>query len=135
VHAHYGAIPAHVVLGLEAAAEDDLHARPSHHDDEPDHNHDDFESFVVVIPALNAPAILADRAARAAAGHDVLRVKGYAHIEGKPMRLLVQGVGRRIETRFERPWGPGVLPRGELVVIGLKGMDRGAVTKILRGEA
>ncbi len=135
VHAQHGAIPAAVLLGLDAAAEDDLHARPSHHDSEPDHNHDDFESFVAQIPVLSAPAVLAERAARAAAEHDVLRVKGYAHIEGKPMRLLLQGVGARVETRYERPWEPGMPRRGELVVIGLKGIDRGLVTKILRGEA
>ncbi len=135
VHAQHGAIPSQVLLGLGAAAEDDLHARPSHHDNEPDHHHDDFESFVATIPAVSAPSILAGRVARAAAGHDVLRVKGYAHIEGKPMRLLVQGVGTRVETRFERPWEPGKPPRGELVVIGLKGIDRDSVTKILVGDA
>ncbi len=135
VHAEHGAIPAEVLLGLSAAAEDDLHARPSHHDNAADHNHDDFESFVVAIPALSAPPVLSGRAARAAAEHDVLRVKGYAHVEGKPMRLLVQGVGSRVETRYERPWEPGKPPRGELVVIGLKGMDRESVTRILRGEA
>ncbi len=135
VHAQHGAIPAQILLGLEAAAEDDLHARPSHHDNEPDHNHDDFESFVVEIPALSAPAALADRASRAAAEHDVLRVKGYAHIDGKAMRLLVQGVGSRVETRYERPWEQGSARRGELVVIGLKGIDRESVSKILRGEA
>jgi cobalamin biosynthesis protein CobW len=135
VRTQHGAIPAEVLLGLDAAAEDDLHARPSHHDNEPEHDHDDFESFVAEIPAIGLPSILAERAARAAAKHNVLRVKGYAHIEGKPLRLLVQGVGRRIETRFERPWEPGVPPRGALVVIGLKGLDRNGVVKILRGEA
>ncbi len=135
VHARYGAISADILLGLAAAAEDDLHSRPSHHDNEPDHGHDDFESFVAEIPVLNAPSELAERAARAAAEHDVLRVKGYVHIAGKPMRLLVQGVGSRIETRFERPWDPGTMPRGALVVIGLKGFDRDGVAKILRGEA
>ncbi|MGO9543989.1 MAG: cobalamin biosynthesis protein CobW [Rhodomicrobium sp.] len=135
VHAEHGAIPVEVLLGLSAAAEDDLHARPSHHDNAAGHNHDDFESFTVAIPVLTAPSLLAERAARAAAEHDVLRVKGYAHIEGKPMRLLVQGVGARVVTRYERPWELGKPPRGELVVIGLKGMDRGSVTLILRGEA
>lgn len=134
VHAQHGAIPAEVLLGLDASAEDDLHARPSHHDGEPDHNHDDFESFVAKIPVLSAPSVLAERVARAAAEHDVLRVKGYAHIEGKPMRLLVQGVGSRVETRYERPWEPGMPRHGELVVIGLKGLDRDSVTRILRGE-
>ncbi len=135
VHAQHGAIPVEVLLGLDAAAEDDLNARPSHHDNEAEHDHDDFESFIAEIPALSAPSILTDRAARIAAEHDVLRVKGYAHIEGKPMRLLVQGVGSRIETRYERPWEPGAPRRGELVVIGLKGIDRARVTQILRGEA
>jgi cobalamin biosynthesis protein CobW len=135
VHAQHGAIPAQVLLGLAAAAEDDLHARPSHHGSEAGHDHDDFESFVVEIPALKAPADLTRRAARAAAEHDVLRVKGYAHVEGKPMRLLVQGVGSRVDTRFERPWEAGRVRRGELVVIGLKGFDRDGISKILRGEA
>ena len=85
-------------------------------------------------PALHAPSVLAGRAARAAAEHGVLRVKGFAQIEGKPMRLLVQGVGTRVETRYGRPWEPGKPPRGELVVIGLKGMDRHSVSLILRGE-
>jgi cobalamin biosynthesis protein CobW len=135
VRTRHGAIPAEVLLGLDAAAEDDLHARPSHHDDEPEHDHDDFESFVAEIPVLSAPSTIAGRAARAAAEHNVLRVKGYAHIEGKPLRLLVQGVGGRIETRFERPWEMNTPPRGALVVIGLKGLDRDGVAKILRGEA
>jgi cobalamin biosynthesis protein CobW len=65
----------------------------------------------------------------------VLRVKGYAHVEGKPMRLLVQGVGARVETRYERPWEAGARPRGALVAIGRKGMDREGVAKILMGEA
>jgi len=135
VHAQHGAVPIEVLLGLEAAAEDDLTGRPSHHDNEPEHDHDDFESFVIAIPALSAPSVLAERATRAAAAHDVLRVKGYAHVQGKPMRLLIQGVGARIETRFERPWPAGVAPQGKLVVIGLKGLDHAGIAKILRGEA
>jgi cobalamin biosynthesis protein CobW len=135
VRVRHGAIPTEVLLGLGAAAEDDLHGRPSHHDNEAEHDHDDFESFVADIPAVSMPSILAERAARAAAEHNVLRVKGYAHVEGKSMRLLLQGVGARIETRFERPWEPGTQPRGSLAVIGLKGFDRDSVVKILRGEA
>ena len=38
-----GAVDPRVVLGLEAAAEDDMEARPSHHDGVPEHDHDDFE--------------------------------------------------------------------------------------------
>ena len=45
-----------ILLGLTAAAEDDLAHRPSHHDAEEGHDHDDFESFVVDIPATSDPA-------------------------------------------------------------------------------
>ena len=50
--AREGAIGADVLLGVSAAAEDDLDARPSHHDAEGEHDHDDFDTFVVTIPAV-----------------------------------------------------------------------------------
>src|SRR5579859_7983033 len=40
VEAVQGAMPVPVLLGLAAAAEDDIAARPSCHDDEPGHDHD-----------------------------------------------------------------------------------------------
>src|SRR5262245_38902656 len=44
-----GKTPVDVLLGLGAAAENDLAARPSHHDLAAEHDHEDFESFVVEI--------------------------------------------------------------------------------------
>ncbi|WP_394663714.1 cobalamin biosynthesis protein CobW, partial [uncultured Sphingomonas sp.] len=41
-----GAIDPAIVLGLDAAAEDDIAARPSHHDGADDHEHDDFDSLI-----------------------------------------------------------------------------------------
>jgi cobalamin biosynthesis protein CobW len=133
VKAQYGAIPASVLLGVNAAVEDDLASRPSHHDNEEDHDHDDFESFVVEVPPCLSPALLAERAAQAAADYDVLRIKGFAAVEGKPMRLLVQAVGSRVETRYDRPWDNGAARAGRLVVIGLKGLDQAGITKLLQG--
>ncbi|MBF0130864.1 MAG: cobalamin biosynthesis protein CobW, partial [Alphaproteobacteria bacterium] len=43
----HGRIDASILLGLDAAAEDDLHVRPSHHDGLDGHDHDDFVSFAV----------------------------------------------------------------------------------------
>ncbi len=134
VQAQHGAVPSAVLLGLNAAAEDDLAARPSHHDNEDDHDHDDFESFVVDVPPLLSPAVLAERVAQAATDFDVLRIKGYAAVDGKPMRLLVQAVGSRVETRYERPWDNEQARAGRLVVIGLKGLDQAGVTKALQGQ-
>jgi cobalamin biosynthesis protein CobW len=65
----------------------------------------------------------------------VLRIKGYAAVDGKPMRLLLQGVGSRVETRYERPWAASELRNGRLVVIGQKGLDRAKVTALLEGKA
>jgi cobalamin biosynthesis protein CobW len=128
-----GRVPASVLLGLSAAAEDDLAARPSHHDNEPEHDHDDFETFIVEVPELASPADLASRAKAIADDHDVLRVKGFAAIAGKPMRLLLQGVGSRIETRYERVWQSGEPRIGKLVVIGQKGLDRERIAQKLTG--
>ncbi len=129
-----GKVPASVLLGLSAAAEDDLANRPSHHDTDEGHDHDDFETFVVEIPTLASPADLSERAKRIATEHDVLRVKGFAAVEGKPMRLLLQGVGQRVDTRYERAWNTGEARVGRLVVIGQKGLDRAAISRALNGE-
>lgn len=123
-----------VLLGLGAAAEADLAARPSHHDLEGEHDHDDFESFIVDIPDIERPAEILDRIAGAAGTHDILRVKGFAHIRGKPMRLLIQGVGARIQQQFDRAWRPGEDRRGRLVVIGQRGLDRKAIARAISGE-
>ncbi len=120
-----------VLLGLEAAAEDDLEARPSHHDADGEHDHDDFDSFVLDVPALLDPDAWVDRLARVAAAHDVLRMKGFLDVRGKPMRLLVQGVGTRVRKQFDRAWRPGEARVGRLVVIGEKGLDRAAVEALL----
>jgi cobalamin biosynthesis protein CobW len=112
-----GAVDPRVILGLGAAAEDDLHARPSHHDGADDHEHEDFDSVVIDIPELADPAEIVARIAALAEGQNILRVKGYAAVAGKPMRLLVQAVGARVRHQYDRPWAPGEARRGRLVVI------------------
>jgi len=133
VEAENGKVPISILLGLGAAAEGDLANRPSHHDEEEEHDHEDFETFVLDIPALDSAADLTARIARAAERHDVLRVKGFAEVKGKPMRLLVQGVGSRIQHHFDRAWKPGEDRRGRLVVIAEKGIDQAAVRADLLG--
>ncbi len=112
-----GAVDPRIVLGLEAAAEDDMDARPSHHDGHHDHEHDDFDSVVIDIPEVSDPAAFAARIEHLAKSQNILRVKGYAAVSGKPMRLLVQAVGARVRHQFDRPWGPTEARQGRLVVI------------------
>ena len=122
-----------VLLGLGVGTEDDIENRRTHHDGEAEHDHDDFDSFVVEVPEIADPAEFAVRVAKAAGEAEVLRVKGFLAVAGKPMRLLVQAVGPRVEHHFDRPWGAGERA-GRLVAIGLKGLDRAKVESILAGE-
>ncbi len=128
-----GAVDPAVLLGLDAAAEDDLAARPSHHDDEDDHEHDDFESFDVALGEIPSPEAFAARLSQIASAHDILRIKGFAAVAGKPMRLAIQGVGQRVNHHFDRPWAAGETRETRLVVIGQTGLDRPAICAALAG--
>lgn len=129
----HGKIDPSVLLGLGLAVEDDIENRKTHHDDELDHEHDDFDSFVLDIDRVSDPDELARRVARAADQENVLRVKGFVEIAGKPMRLLLQAVGPRVNHYYDRAWTADDDRRSRLVVIGLKGLNREAVTSILAG--
>jgi cobalamin biosynthesis protein CobW len=128
-----GKVDPAALLGLGVGTETDIENRVTRHDSEPEHDHDDFASFVVPLGEIGDPASIAERIARVADAHNVLRVKGFVAVAGKPMRLLVQGVGPRVSHYYDRRWGAGEARRGSLVVIGLKGLDRDAVTKSLEG--
>ena len=127
-----GVVDPRVILGLGAAAEDDTDARPSHHDGFDDHEHDDFNSVVITIPEFDDPADLVARIADLTDQRTILRVKGYAAVTGKPMRLLVQAVGTRVRHQYDRAWKPGEERAGRLVVIAEHDqIDQEAIQAIL----
>ena len=128
-----GKVDQALLLGLGVGTEDDIANRRTHHDLEADHDHDDFDSFVVPIGEIADPSLLSARVASLAEQFDVLRVKGFAAVAGKPMRLLLQAVGPRVSHQYDRPWTAAEPREGRLVVIGLKGLDRAAVTQALTG--
>jgi cobalamin biosynthesis protein CobW len=130
-----GSLDARTLLGLAARAEDDLGNRLSHHEmeGEEQHDHDDFESIVLPLAEAESKDALMARIGAVLAAHDILRLKGFAAIKGAPSRLLVQAVGPRLTGYFDRPWRPGDERRTELVVIGLKGLDRAAIAAALAG--
>jgi cobalamin biosynthesis protein CobW len=134
VRASGASVPAAVLLGLAAAAEDDLDSRRSHHDDGEDHEHDDFASFHVALPPLADPDAFIARLQQVIADHGILRVKGFLRVQGKPMRLVLQGVGDRLQRYFDRPWRDGEPRDGRLVVIGERGLDQAAIQAAL-GQA
>jgi len=133
VEAAHGALPPALLLGLAAAAEDDLANRPSHHPPGEAHDHDDFESFVVERGPVADTADFLARIDAAIAAHDILRLKGFIAVPGKELRQVVQGVGGRIQHYFDRPWGAGEPRASRLVVIGRKGLDQAAIAAALQG--
>ncbi|CAN7542599.1 cobalamin biosynthesis protein CobW [Neorhizobium sp. LjRoot104] len=131
VSAANGAIDPAVLIGLGLAVEDDIENRKTHHDDELDHDHDDFDSFVVDLAAVTDAEQLAARISATAEAENVLRIKGFVEVANKPMRLQVQAVGSRVNHYFDRAWAPGEARASRLVVIGEKGIDRAAIERML----
>ncbi|MBT4939103.1 MAG: cobalamin biosynthesis protein CobW, partial [Rhodospirillaceae bacterium] len=131
IPAIHGRLDPGVILGLDAAVEDDVDARPSCHDDEEEHEHDDFDTFTLDIETAADPKAIVERVKMALTQEGVLRIKGALVIKGKPARLIVQGVGERVEHYFDRPWAEGETQQGQLVIIGLQGFDRAAVEAAL----
>lgn len=150
-----GALPVDVLLGQGIGAETDMDARHEihhhHHDHDDDHHddddhqddhhrehahvhahgHDEFESFVVTAPEIDDPKAFTLHLAEVIRRHDILRLKGFAAVTGKPMRLTLQAVGPRIDSYYDRPFGTA--PREtRLVVIGQAGLDRAAIETALQ---
>jgi cobalamin biosynthesis protein CobW len=135
-----GKLPVDVLLGQGIGAEADLASRHElhhhHHDDDEhghhhhEHDHDAFESFVVNLGEISDAKQFADQTSDIIRAHDILRLKGFAAVAGKPMRLTLQAVGPRVDTYFDQPFGTA--PRvTRLVVIGQAGMDRMAIEAAL----
>jgi cobalamin biosynthesis protein CobW len=133
IAAEQGRVAAPVALGLAAAAEDDLAGRPSLHEIEGEHDHDDFESFVVNTGPVADLAEFRTRLGAVIRQHDVLRVKGFVDVPGRDRRQVVQAVGDRVQQHFDRPWLAGEARATRLVVIGKKGLDRGGIAAGLGG--
>jgi cobalamin biosynthesis protein CobW len=140
VKASMGALPVDILLGQGIGAESDLAARHEvhhhhhHDDDEDDHHHDhahehghaEFESFIVTRGEIDNADAFAAQVADVIRANNILRLKGFVAIAGKPMRLTLQAVGPRVDTYFDQPFGDA--PRDtRLVVIGAAGLDHAAL--------
>lgn len=126
-----GKLPLDVLLGLAKASETTIDARESHHDHEEDHDHDEFDAHVIELSAVDRERLLA-ALARLVEQQTILRVKGFAEIPGKPMRWLLQGVGRRFDHHFDRAWREGERRGTRLVFIG-QDLDEAALRAGLAG--
>jgi len=141
-----GKLPVDVLLGQGVGAEGDLEARHElhhhHHDHDEDHgddhghdhDHDAFESFVVTLGEIADTKAFSDQVSAIIGEHDILRLKGFAAVSGKPMRLTLQAVGPRVETYFDQPFGD-IERATRLVVIGQAGLDHAAIEAALKSCA
>lgn len=128
-----GIIDPRLILGLHAAAEDDLAARPSHHDGHDDHEHGDFASVVIDLPEIQSIEAVVAQVQRLAREQQILRVKGYLAVKDKPMRLLLQAVGERVRHQFDRPWGDNPRQSRLVVIAEHDHIDLPAIHAVLRG--
>ena len=117
IHVQHGRIDPAVLLGLNAAVEDVIDQRRTHHDNEEDHDHDDFDSVRVQLTVPGRDALL-DALRTLVQQHEIYRVKGFVALPGAAMRLVVQGVGTRFDSYFDRAWRANEPRQTQLVLIG-----------------
>ena len=123
VTANNGVLSANILLGINAAAENDLDSRHSHHEEDHanglDHDHDDdIDSVVVNITVPHTPEKLVAVLKELVSAYDIYRIKGFIDVPGKPMRLVLQGVSHRFDQYFDRKWKEGETRQTSLVLIG-----------------
>ncbi|WDR02469.1 cobalamin biosynthesis protein CobW [Devosia algicola] len=138
IHAQNGHVDLGALLGLGLSTEDNIEQRQSHHELEHDgegHEHDDFDSFSIRLPKVSGKDQLLATIESTIRTHDVLRLKGFAAIDGSPARLSIQAVGPRVTAYFDRPWADGETRETALVVIGEQPLDHAAITASLNGAA
>ena len=117
VRASHGDVPMDVLLGLRRAVEDVIDERKTHHDEEEDHDHDAFDSVSVALDVTDRAQLVAALVALVQR-HEIYRVKGFVALPGTAMRLVVQGVGQRFDSYFDRAWRADEPRATRLVLIG-----------------
>ncbi|MDB9321693.1 cobalamin biosynthesis protein CobW [Nodularia spumigena CS-591/04] len=114
-----GTLDASILLGFQAAVEDNLDSRPSHHDSEEEHEHDEeITSTHLVLDRTFDPDKLQQQLQKLAHQQEIYRIKGFVAVANKPMRLVMQGVGTRFDKFYDRPWKPQEAKQTSLVFIG-----------------
>ncbi|MBA4267780.1 MAG: cobalamin biosynthesis protein CobW, partial [Comamonadaceae bacterium] len=117
VHAQHGRLDLSVLLGMERAVEDAIDQRKTHHDEEEDHDHDAFDSVSITLDVADRNGLL-DALAALVQRHEIYRVKGFVALPGAAMRMVVQGVGQRFDSHFDRAWRADEASATRLVLIG-----------------
>lgn len=126
-----GEINPDLLLGFNAAVEDNLDSRPSHHDTEEEHEHDDeINSVHLLLNEAFEPKVLTAKLQQLMQEQEIYRIKGFVNVPNKPMRMVVQGVGTRLDSFFDRPWQVSEQRQTRLVFIG-NGLEVSKIKEVL----
>lgn len=135
-YVNHGDVPLEVLIGINAQSEKGIDAVHNHHDHHHvhgashDHAHDHFDSLVISLAAVDSDK-LKQCIEQLLNEFNLFRIKGFAAIANKPMRQVLQAVGKRLEVHFDRLWASDETPKTELVLIG-KNLDEKVITAILK---
>jgi cobalamin biosynthesis protein CobW len=132
VHAQQGRVDIDLLLGLGRAVEDLIDSRRTHHDAEEDHDHDAFDALSLTLDVSDRQRLLAALAALVSR-HEIYRIKGFVALPGAAMRLVVQGVGQRFDSQFDRAWRTDEARTSQLVFIG-DHLDRDQLLRELQAD-
>ena len=133
VSCQQGKISPDILLGFNAAVEDNLDSRHSHHDHEEEHDHDDnIKSVYVELDKAFEPNVLVKRLQTLVQQQEIYRIKGFVAVPDKAMRLVLQGVGQRFDHFYDRLWQAGESRQTQLVVIGTD-LDKETITQAMAG--
>ena len=119
----HGNVALDVLIGLETAAESRINDVHNHHDEHHahgehhEHAHDHFDSFVIELGEVDATDLqlgLADLIKT----FNIYRAKGFVAVKDKPMRQVVQAVGKRLDVHFDRLWLNDEPRTTQIVMIG-----------------
>jgi cobalamin biosynthesis protein CobW len=131
VTSHHGEIEPDLLLGFNAAVEDNLTSRHSHHDSEAEHQHDDdINSVEIILDRSFDRDFLISQCQQLLQQQEIYRIKGFVNIVHKPMRLVLQGVGNRFDSFYDRPWLDTELRQTRLVFIG-RALDKETILQAI----
>jgi len=106
------------------------HGHHHHHDDDDEHDHhhghghdhhhhdDDIDTVALKPGPIADPQTYVDSLKQLCERLEIYRIKGFLDVPGKAMRMVLQGVGPRFETYYDRPWRADEERISYVVVIG-----------------
>lgn len=131
-----GEVQLDLLIGLDSATEDKIDKVHNHHDhhhahgEHHEHAHDHFDSYVIKVGEVDSEklqAILQELITT----QTIFRVKGFVAVPEKPMRQIIQAVGKRLDVHFDRLWAAEEPRLTQLVFIG-KELDFDQLTSAIK---